>query len=143
MAVEIPAVDDPRIFIPISVALKGGKTLVLSVPRFDFIEEPEHEAMTAELGKLDDDTDLSPRQRARLATLVMLKTCIRAADYKRCETLTVGQLNAIREHWIEQSSIPLGEFLASAQSLTTAISEAPPNTTSTSGDGDDATSDAA
>jgi hypothetical protein len=73
----------------------------------------------------------------------MLKACVSAAQYKRCEPLTIGQLNAIREHWIEQSSIALGEFLASAQSSKTATSEAPPNTTSTLADGDAATLGAA
>jgi hypothetical protein len=140
---DIPASDDPRITVTIPVPLKGGKVLVLAVPRFDFIEEPDYEIMTAELAKLDEDTGLSERKRARLATLVMLKPFVPARDHKTCESLVMGQLTAIREHWIAQSNIPLGEFLASAESLTTTMSEAPSNTTSTAEDGGAATSDAA
>jgi hypothetical protein len=139
---DIPASDDPRITITIPVPLKGGKVLVLAVPRFDFIEEPDYDTMTAELDKLED-TDLSERKRARLATLVMLKPFVPARDHKLCESLVMGQLTAIREHWIAQSNIPLGEFLASAESLMTTMSEAPSNTTSTLEGGGDATSDAA
>jgi hypothetical protein len=140
---DIPASDDPRITVSIPVPLKGGKVLVLAVPRFDFIEEPDYDAMTIELEKLDKDTDLTERQRARLATLVMLKPFVPARDHKVCESLVMGQLTAIRTHWIEQSNIPLGEFLASAQSSMTTMSEAPSNMTSTAGDGGAATSDAA
>ena len=140
---DIPAPDDPRILVSIPVPLKGGKVLALKVPRFDYIDEAQHEAMTVELDKLDKDTDLTARQRARRATLVMLKPFTSAADFKHCEAMVLGQLTAIRDVWFEQSNIGLGEYLASAPSLTTGISEAPPNTTSTSEDGDAATLGAA
>lgn len=140
--VNIPAADDPRVTITIDVALKGGKTLALAVPRFDFIPEPTHEAMTAELEKVDADETLNPRQRARAATLVMLKPFTTAAVYKQCESLVVGQLSAIRDHWVAQSNITLGELLASAPP-STANTEAQSSTTSTPADGPASTSGAA
>src|SRR6516225_5794758 len=102
---EIPAADDPRVTVVMNVALKGGKTLALAVPRFDFIDEPIHKDMTAELEKLDADETLTARERVRATTLVMLKPFVGARDFKQCEALTVGQLNVIRDHWIAQSNI--------------------------------------
>ena len=136
---DIPAADDPRVTVTMNVALKGGKTLILSVPRFDFIDEPTHKDMSVELEKIDADETLSARERVRASTLVMLKPFVAARDYKQCESLVVGQLNVIRDHWIAQSNITLGELLASAAS-STANTEAPSNTTSTPEDGPDATS---
>jgi hypothetical protein len=136
---EIPAADDPRVTVAMTVALKGGKTLTLSMPRFDFMDEPTHRDMTAELEKIDADETLTPRERARATTLVMLKPFVGAQDYKRCESLVVGQLAMIRDHWFAQSNITLGEYLASAPS-STATTEAPSDTTSTPEDGPDATS---
>jgi hypothetical protein len=136
---DIPAADDPRVTLTMTVALKAGKTLSLSVPRFDFVDEATHKDMTIELEKIDADETLTARERARAITLVMLKPFVGARDYKICESLVIGQLTMIRDHWFAQSNITLGEYLASAPP-STANTEAPSNTTSTPEDGPDATS---
>ncbi|MCV7009490.1 hypothetical protein [Mycobacterium gordonae] len=122
--------------------MKGRKApLVLRVPRFDFIDETQHDELTASVAELDTDKYVGEpfRKRMRLATLLMLKPFLSAADYKVCETLPVGQLNAIQVVWREKSSIPLGEFLASADS-STENTEAQSDSTSTPEDGPAATS---
>lgn len=142
--VEICAPDDPRVQVAITVPLRGGAAMTLSIPRVEFIEEPVHKAMVAALTKLDDTPaeELDQHDRTRLAILAQIKPFVSGKDYKTCEGLTLGQLVGIRDHWYEQSAIPLGEYLASAP-CSTANTGAPSNTTSSSGDGDAVTSDAA
>jgi hypothetical protein len=138
---DVPDLDDPRIMVSIPVPVKGRKTpLVLKVPRFDFIDEAQHDAIEEATKKID--TKLVPRKQMRLAALVLLKPFLSVADYRACETLSVGQLNMIQASWGEQSSIPLGESPASADS-SLENTEAQSSTTSTPGDGSDSTSDAA
>lgn len=141
---DILAPDDPRILVPIVVPLRGGKTLTLRLPRFEYMEPEQHESMTQGLTDIDNTPaeELSSYERERRATLVMLKPFLNAKDYKTCQAMTAGQLIGIRNHWAEQSQMPLGEFLASAHS-STASTGAQSNTTSTAEDGDAATSDAA
>jgi hypothetical protein len=143
MAAPILATDDPRINVTITVPIKGGKTLNLALPRFDYLEEPVLAAMDVELEKIRADEVLNDRQKSRARVLAMLKPILAARVYKQCEDLPLGPLAAISEVWSEQSSMSLGEFLASAESSPTKSSEAPPNTTSTPADTTDATSDAA
>jgi hypothetical protein len=137
---DIPAQDDPRIQITISVPIKGRKPLTLKVPRYDFITEDIYDAMDTDITAIDEK--LAPRKQIRLARLAMLKPFLSPAEYKACETLTVGQLDAVVEKWATESNIPLGEYLASVTSSETST-EAPSNTTSSSEDSPAETSDAA
>jgi hypothetical protein len=141
---DIPAVDDPRIMVTIPVPVKGRKTpLVLRLPRFDFLDEDQHDAMSAATEKVaEESADLPARKQQRLFDLAMLKPHVAAKDWPAVEALPVGPLNAIVGVWAEQSNIPLGEFLASADS-STENTEAPSSTTSTPEDGQEETSDAA
>ena len=142
---EIPATDDPRTLVEISVALKGRRPMVLRLPRYDMIDEAVYRVMFAELDAIDTDDDkksLSPRDRTRLAVLTMLKPFVPDKDYKLCEGLALGQLVAIRDHWATQTEIPLGEYMASLTSPT-GNTEAPSNTTSSPAVITAATSDAA
>jgi hypothetical protein len=141
---DIPAVDDPRIMVTIPVPVKGRKTpLVLRLPRFDFIDEDQHDAMNSAAAEVvQANADAVPRKQQWLVHLAWLKPHVPPKDYAVCETLTVGQLSAVVGVWAERSSIPLGEFLASADS-STGNTEAQSSTTSTTPDGQDGTSDAA
>jgi hypothetical protein len=141
---DIPAVDDPRIMVKIPVPVKGRKTpLVIRVPRFDFIDEDKHDALDklgAVVAEANPDMDL--RRQQRLVDLGGLKLFLSAKDAAACESLTSGQLQAVMSAWAAGSTIPLGEFLASADS-STENTEAPSKPTSTPEDGQGATSDAA
>jgi hypothetical protein len=140
---DIPAVDDPRIMVTIPVPVKGRKTpLVLRLPRFDFIDEDQHDAMSAATEKVAEESADAAPEAAAAVHLAMLKPHVPPKDYAVCETLTVGQLSAVVGVWAERSSIPLGEFLASADS-STGNTEAQSSTTSTTPDGQEGTSDAA
>ncbi len=141
---DVPAADDPRIQVHIPVPVKGRKTpMVLRVPRFDFIDEPTYDECIAAIEAIEKEhADLVPRKRQRLIHLVWLKAFVPPKDYEVCETLALGQLDAIMLEWSNRSSIPLGELLASGTS-STANTEAPSSMTSTSGAGRGATSDAA
>lgn len=135
---DVPALDDPRILVPISVPVKGRKTrLVLRLPRFDFIDEHQHDALQAAVDGVDES--LPPRKRQWAANLLMIKPFVSAADYKACETLSSGQVNMIVSYWAQQSTISVGEFLASADSSTEST-EAQSDSTSTTEDGPAATS---
>jgi hypothetical protein len=144
MAEPILACDDPRIFVTIEVALKGGKSLTLRIPRTDYIEESEHDALVAALEAIDKIPveELPDRKRSRAAVLAMLRPFIPARDYKACEGLPVGPLNEIRDRWFAASAMPLGEYLASGNS-STETTGAPSNTISSSEGGGAETSDAA
>jgi hypothetical protein len=136
---DVPALDDPRIMVSIPVPVKGRKTpLVLKVPRFDFIDEAQYDAIEEATKGIGTET----RKQMRLSALALLKPFLSAADYKACETLSVGQLNVIQAVWGEQSSTSLGELLASGDS-SAENTEAQSSTTSTPEDGSDSTSDAA
>src|SRR6516165_2507047 len=118
---EIPAVDDPRVVVEISVSVKGRRPLILRLPRFDYIDEPVYDAMMIELEAIDaavkdDETKLPPRKQSRQITLATIKPFVSDKDYAICETLALGQLEAISKYWQEQSGIPLGEYMASKQS---------------------------
>lgn len=140
---DVPAPDDPRIMVTIPVPVKGQrKPLVLTVPRFDFLDEPTYDAITAELDAIAERTDLVVRKATRLINLAYLKPCIPERQYEVCETLPVGQLNAIMAIWSDASQVSLGEYLASANS-STGNTGAPSSTTSSPVDTPDATSDAA
>jgi hypothetical protein len=129
---DIPAVDDPRVMVSIPVPIKGRKTpLVLKVPRFDFIDEAQHDAIQAGIEGIDES--LIIRKKQRLVTLAMLKPFLSAADYKVCDGLVVGQLNLIQANWSQQSAISLGESLASAGSSTENTEAHSPSTSTPEG----------
>ena len=128
MVMDVPAHDDPRVQITIPVPVKGRKQpLLLKVPRFDFIDEDTYDAIVTGIDAIDKT--LPQRKATRLVVLAYLKPCVPAKDYAVCETLMVGQLNAILQNWNDASNITLGEYLASAASLT-GNTEAPSDTTS-------------
>jgi hypothetical protein len=72
---DIPAVDDPRILVPIPVPVKGRKTpLVLRLPRFDFIDEDQHDAMNSAAAEVvQANADAVPRKQQWLVHLAWLK----------------------------------------------------------------------
>lgn len=141
---DVPAQDDPRIMVHIPVPVKGRKTpLVLKVPRFDFLDEDQHDAMMTASSEVDEQNkDLPLRKRQRLTDLSALKPFLSQRDFGVCETLPAGQLQAIIIAWAAGSSVPLGELLASAGS-STENTEAPSSSTSTPEAGQGETSDAA
>lgn len=141
--VEVPALDDPRISITISVPVKGRKPIELTLPRFDFIADNQYDEMIAASEQAARDNPNTPARKVnKLVNLAMLKPFLTAKDLAVCETLPPGQIDAIMLIWVERSSISLGELLASAQS-STANTEAASNTTLTPAGGRGATSDAA
>lgn len=140
---EVPSVDDPRISVTVSVPIKGRKPIALTLPRFDFIPDNLYDEMISASDQVArDNPDTPTRKINKLVNLAMLKPFLSSKDLAACETLPPGQIDAIMLIWVERSSIPLGELLASAQS-STANTEAPSNTTLTPAGGRDATSDAA
>lgn len=137
---DVPAVDDPRVMVTIPVRVKGRKApLMLRLPRFDYITEDTYDDWDTQFAAINTDV---PRKQGRQVRLIMLKTFVTAAEYKACEGLTAGQLEAISDIWAAKSAIPLGEYIASANS-SPENTEAPSPTTSSSADTTDATSDAA
>lgn len=140
---DIPSHDDPRIMVSISIPVKGRKPLVLRLPRFDFIGEDQHDELQAAVQtQVEKDPELPLRKHQRLADLVFIKPFVSASEFKACEALLPGQLRLVISTWAEQSSIPLGEFLASAAS-SPGNTEAPSSTTSIPAAGRAETSDAA
>lgn len=141
---EIPAADDPRLLVEIRVPVKGRRPMVLRLPRYDMIDELTYRPMWVALEAIDADEnkDMTARDKTRAAVLAMLKPFVSDKDYAICETLALGQLTAIRDHWGTQSEIPLGEYVASVNS-SAGNTEAPSATTSTAPAITAATSDAA
>lgn len=115
--------------MPIPVPVKGRKTpLVLRLPRFDFIDETQHDQLQAAREAVD--SSLPIRKQQWLGNLELIKPFVSPADFKACEKLSSGQLNLVMLTWAQQSTISLGEFLASADS-STENTEAPSASTST------------
>ncbi|WP_141213984.1 hypothetical protein [Mycobacterium marinum] len=115
----------------------------MKLPRFDFIDEDQHDAMAVSAKGVDEQNpDLALRKRQRLVNLAMLKPFVAQREYLLLEPLPAGQLESIMIIWATESTVPLGELLASADS-STGNTGAPSSTTSTVADGQDATSDAA
>lgn len=144
---EVPCGDDPRVQAEILVRVKGRKTpMVLRLTRFDFIPEQEFvDWMAGADAVRDEETQRdgsTPRTVNRAVNLAMLKPFVPLKDYRVCEQLAAGQLDAIMLRWAEASSISLGELLASAPP-SPGSTEAPSATTSTAEDGPGSTSDAA
>lgn len=133
---EVPALNDPRLLVPIPVPLKGRKPITLKLPRFDFIDEDQHDAIEAAAKAADDaNKELPLRKRQRLADLALLKPFVSEKDYQACESLTSGQLQVLIKIWATGSQVALGELLASevsstentgAQSPSTSIAEGGP-----------------
>ncbi|WP_142396025.1 hypothetical protein [Mycobacterium kansasii] len=140
--IDVPAVDDPRIMISIPVPVKGRKPVVLKVPRFDFMGEDVHQAWEDAAKQAGENKDMPLSRQQRITDLAALKLVLPEKDYKVCETLTSGQLQIVMLNWAKESAFPLGELLASADSLT-GNTEAPSSMTSTAQDGPEETSDPA
>lgn len=142
-ATPIPAPGDPRLLVTIVVAVKGRRSpLTLKIPRSDFIDESVVDEIDATIEKIVEDQALSFRKKQRAISLAKLEPLVPEKDYAVCETLALGQLDAIIAAWGEKSAITLGEFLASADS-STENTEAPSSTTSTSADTPEGTLDVA
>jgi hypothetical protein len=111
MRVEVPSADDPRVVIQLAL----GDT-VITVPRFDFINEDELDAIQTAIDGIDGD--LPAHRQHREAILVHLRNFCTPPQLEVVEGCALGQLKYMMDTWTEQSSIPLGEYLLSAESST-------------------------
>jgi hypothetical protein len=139
--IHIVAADDERVLIPFIIPIKGRKPLQITLPRYDYLDEDQFDALSSELTKLDENTELSARKKGRMVALSMLRHVVSDREFAVLETLATGQLDQILEGWREHSVTSLGESPASADS-STGTTGAPSDTTSSPEDGDAPTSDA-
>lgn len=79
------------------------------------ITAPTEKVLKA-LQPYSDKPVLSLPKRARTVVLSMLKHVLSEDEFEACQSLTMGQLNAIRDEWQAKSQVSLGEFLASERS---------------------------
>lgn len=135
--IDIVGADDPRIVIEFTIPIKSGKPLQLKLPRFDFIDEDELDAIQAEIENIDGD--LPPHKAQRQAYLIQIKPFCTETQFSSVEKLKLGQLTQIMDTWTKRSAISLGEYLASDDSSTESTGRRSGQTSSDE-DGADSTS---
>lgn len=144
--IEIPSLEDERVFIPFTLPVKGRKPLSFKVPRRDFVAPEDIKTVTWLMAELDFDRDRlvdwadpdEPVAVEKACFLIALKPYVTEAQFKTLKAATFGQLRFINDRWNEQSRVTVGEYWASASSSTS--TQRPSNTTSSSADGEDGTS---
>lgn len=147
--IEVPAFDDERIMVPFSVKVPSRKTpLVFKLPRRDFTPYEDVKLLKwlvvelyydeSKLSALVDPDD--PRAKDKAAHLLAFRPYLTDAQFKALRTLSFGQLKFISEQLNNQSSITVGEFLASTNSSTGSTGR-PSKQTSSTADTEDETSD--
>lgn len=123
--IEIPTLEDERIFIPFTIPVKGRKEpLTFKVPRRDFQPGEDVKVLQWLMSELDVDQDklrelVDPAEPAaveKACFLLALKPHVTAAQFKVLRGLSFGQLRFINDRWNEQSRVTLGEYWASASS---------------------------
>lgn len=115
MKFDIVSDDDPKIRIHFTIPTPDGD-MVVSFPRFDFIDEDELDDITNNIEKLDPE--MAPHKAQRQAYLIQMKPFCTDEQYAVVEKLKLGQLTQIMNTWTQKSAITLGEFLASDDSST-------------------------
>lgn len=133
--VDIVGADDPRIYIRFNVPTVGE----LKLPRLDFIDEDELDEIQSAIEALDSDMPVHRAQRQ--AYLIQLKPFCDTDQFAAVEKLKLGELTQITDTWTKRSALPLGEYLASDDSLTESTGR-PSRRTSSNKGGVDSTSDA-
>jgi len=99
----------------------GKQPIVLTVPRFDTMERRQLKAINKDLAALDDKKGddgepLSPQDKSLEVVLTMLRPFVGDDDLKVVGQLKQIELDQIATYWQEQSTISLGELLASTNS---------------------------
>lgn len=108
---DIPDDDDPRISIELRI-----KGIAVTVPRFDFIDEDTLDAIQAEIDAVD--SELSPHRQQRMVMLANFRPFCTDEEMAVLEGAKLGQLTFMMTTWTENSAMPLGEFVLSADSST-------------------------
>jgi len=98
--------------------VKGREPLVLNVPRFDSLDREQIKAIDKELKDLEDKTDdkgkpLSSQDKSLQSLSIMLRPFVTDEELRVVEKLKQVELDQIATYWQEQSTINLGELLAS------------------------------
>ena len=122
--IEIPTLEDERIFIPFTIPVKGKDPLTFKVPRRDFQPREDVKVLQWLMAELDVDPDKladladpdEPAAVEKACFLLALKPHVTAAQFKVLCGLSFGQLRFINDRWNEQSRVTLGEYWASAGS---------------------------
>jgi hypothetical protein len=101
--------------------ISGREAMVLVVPRFDCLEREQIKVMNRELRELDDKKDsdglpLTPQDKSLQQLMIMVKPFLPEADLNVLEHLRPVELDQIAQYWQDQSTISLGELLASTNS---------------------------
>lgn len=145
--IEIPDIEDERLFISFALPVKNRKPLSFKLPRLDFIPPEDFKTLMWLMAELDVDieklkelvdiTEVGVAEKA--AVLIMLKPHVSAAQFKVLQKTSLGQLKFIQQEWNRVSTTSVGEYLASAVSLRS--TEGPSSTTSSDTDTDTSTSD--
>lgn len=126
MRVEIPTADDPRVLVELAV----GDT-VIAVPRFDFINEDEIDAIQEAIEAIDGD--LPAHRQQREAILLHFHPFCTPPQWEVVQSLKLGQLRYMMDTWTERSSVSLGEYLSSVESSTETTAKQSKRTSSSKG----------
>jgi len=103
----------------------GGRTaVVLTLPRFDFLDRAEFKAMmeAIEVATGKEDDGRSDQDKSYDIILATLKPYTSEAVHKILETQPMGVLEQISTLWNESSTTPLGESKGSSPSSKRATS---------------------
>lgn len=129
---DVVADDDPAISIQFPVA-----GTVITVPRFDFIDEDTLDDIQDSIDSIDKD--LAAHRQQRMAMLAQFKPFCTDDQYAVVQKLKLGQLTFMMNKWTESSAVPLGEYLLSVESSTENTAK-PSKRTSSKLDGGESTS---
>lgn len=130
--IPIVAADDDRIQITFEIPA-GDTTVMVSVPRFDMIDEDELDAIQAGIDALDESLPLNKAQRQ--GYLLQLRPFTNDEQMAALEKLKLGQLTQLVSDWTERSAMPLGELLRSVENSSTESTRKRSARTSSTGDG--------
>lgn len=131
---DVVSDDDPRICIQFPVS-----GTVITVPRFDFIDEDTLDVIQDDIDAID--SELAPHRQQRQAMLIQFKPFCDDDQFAVLSKLKLGQLTFMMNKWTESSAVPLGEYLLSVDSSTENTGK-PSKRTSSKSDGAESTSDA-
>jgi len=137
--IEIVDGDDERLYVPMTVKVKGRKPLCFTVPRYDAIDPDEYAAMIAAVEAVDNDDTIKPYEKVRASRLAMLRRFVNDVQYAALEQLKTVQLEDISRHWAQQSQVSLPELLASSPTSTVTTVRPSDTTSSPSSESDAAT----
>lgn len=111
--IEIPTLDDDRVYVAFRLPVKGGKPIEFRMPRADFIPAEDVKVLTWLIAELEHDEELlasdEPGKFEKAAILLTIRPFVTDDQYEVLSGLTLGQLKFIRDHWQAQSRVTLGE----------------------------------